>query len=102
MTHYISSGKRHKKNVFLGILITITLIGSLATAVLTGGFFYIVKAAGQNLEHIEEMKQRASYLQQQIDTSNNQLILYEQQVNKLNQQLLRFEPIIIPNSMLQE
>ncbi|WP_069999661.1 hypothetical protein [Cellulosilyticum sp. I15G10I2] len=102
MAYYISSGKRRKKNVFLIILITITIIGSAATVGLTSGFFYVGKIVGENLINIETVKQDTANLQQQIDTSKEQLELYEKQLDKLNEQLLRFDPIIIPDSMLKE
>ncbi len=102
MAYYINSGKRRKKNVFLIVLITLTLIGLATTIALTSGFFYIGKIVEENLTNIEEVKQSVINLQQQIDTSKEQLEHYEEKLDRLNKQLVRFEPIIIPDSMLRE
>ncbi len=102
MAYYINSGKRRKKNVFLIVLITVTLIGSAATIALISGFFYVGKIVGENLINIEEVKQSTINLQQQIDTSKEQLEYYGEKLDRLNKQLVRFEPIVIPDSMLRE
>lgn len=102
MAYYINSGKRRKKNIFLGILIAITLMGSLATVGLSGGFFYVDKKVKHYLVTTEVLKQEQVKLEQQLEQSKEQITQYKEQLDTLNEQLIRFEPVIIPESMLGE
>ncbi|MDF2612345.1 MAG: hypothetical protein K0S71_131 [Clostridia bacterium] len=102
MKYYISSGHRQKKNVFLMVLITITIIGFIATIALVSGFFYVNKMITTNQINIENIKQNTLQLQEQRSTSEENQELYEKRIVVLNEQLLRFEPVIIPDSMLKD
>jgi hypothetical protein len=102
MKYYISSGNRRKKNVFLILLITITLIGFVATAALTSGFFYVNKKIGENLVSIEAIKQNTLNLKTQMDTSEKNLEVNKKKLDILNEQIIRFQPVIIPDSMLKD
>lgn len=99
MKYYINSSHRQKKNILLIVLITITLIGFIATAALTSGFFYMNKTIGQNQKSIEETKQATADLRQQITVSKKNSNDYNTKIDTLSEQELRFEPVIIPESM---
>lgn len=102
MKYYINLGNRRKRNVFLILLITITIIGFVATITLLSGFFYVNKNIEKNLVNIETVKQNTADFQKQIDLSKENVERYEKKLDILNEQLLRFEPVIIPASMTKD
>ncbi len=102
MKYYINSGNRRKRNTFLVILITITLIGLAATLALTGGFFYVNQEIGENQMNIESIKQNTLKLQEEINEAKKNLEQYEGRLNELSEEAVKFEPVIIPDSMINQ
>jgi len=102
MKYYINSGNRRKKNVFLIILITITIIGFITTISLVSSFFHINKMIEKNLVNIETVKQETTDSQKKMGLSKEKVELYGKKLDVLNEQLLRFEPVIIPDSMSKD
>ena len=102
MTYYINSRNRRKKNIFLIVVITITLIGFIATAALLGGFFCVNKMIGEDLIKVTTIKESNVSLNKGLEDSKGNLQTYEKKLRVLNEELLRFEAVIIPDSMLKD
>lgn len=102
MAYYINRGKRQKKNIFLITLKIITLIGIIATATLVSGFFYVDRMIEERLVNIEAVKQNTIDFKNEISSSKEKIELNEKQAEVLNKEILRFEPVVIPESMLKD
>lgn len=88
-----------KKNGFLILLVTITVIAMIATGALLAGHVVMVGKVKSNQSSIEIVKQEIQALESQVENAKVQEEEYKKQLNELKEQLAMFEPVTIPDSM---